>query len=143
MFAAGDFQIETRIKRADFEAWIADDLARIAAALDEALRNAAVRAGEIDKVFLTGGTSFVPAVRRLFEQRFARRPHRIRRRAALHRQRPGADRRAGRYRRLDGATRAGLRRGHSPEPLAYSVERCVRRFTPTSNPSLSHCLDSR
>jgi hypothetical chaperone protein len=34
-----------------------------------------VRAGEIDKVFLTGGTSFVPAVRRLFEQRFA--PDRI------------------------------------------------------------------
>ena len=58
-------------KRADFDAWIADDLARIAAALDEALRNASVRAGEIDKVFLTGGTSFVPAVRRLFEQRFA------------------------------------------------------------------------
>ena len=28
--------------------------------------------GDIDRVFLTGGTSFVPAVRRLFEQRFAR-----------------------------------------------------------------------
>ena len=26
--------------------------------------------GEIDKVFLTGGTSFVPAVRRLFVDRF-------------------------------------------------------------------------
>ena len=36
-----------------------------------ALRNASVRSEEIDKVFLTGGTSFVPAVRRLFEQRFA------------------------------------------------------------------------
>jgi len=70
-FAAGDFQISTRIKRADFEAWIADDLARIDDALDEALRNAAVRAEDVDKVFLTGGTSFVPAVRRLFEQRFA------------------------------------------------------------------------
>ncbi|HUL05258.1 MAG TPA: Hsp70 family protein [Candidatus Acidoferrum sp.] len=71
-FAAGDFRIKTRIKRADFEAWIADDLARIAAALDEALRNASVGAGDIDKVFLTGGTSFVPAVRRLFEERFPR-----------------------------------------------------------------------
>ncbi len=29
-------------------------------------------AGSIDKVFLTGGTSFVPAVRRLFENRFER-----------------------------------------------------------------------
>ena len=28
------------------------------------------KAEEIDKVFLTGGTSFVPAVRRLFTERF-------------------------------------------------------------------------
>lgn len=28
------------------------------------------KASDIDKVFLTGGTSFVPAVRRLFTERF-------------------------------------------------------------------------
>jgi hypothetical chaperone protein len=26
--------------------------------------------GQVDKVFLTGGSSFVPAVRRIFEERF-------------------------------------------------------------------------
>lgn len=61
-----------RVKRADFEAWIAPDLARIEAALDEVLETTQTPAGAIDKVFLTGGTSFVPAIRRLFETRFAR-----------------------------------------------------------------------
>ncbi len=34
------------------------------------LEEAALPAEAIDRVFLTGGTAFVPAVRRLFEQRF-------------------------------------------------------------------------
>jgi hypothetical chaperone protein len=38
--------------------------------VDEALKNARLPADRIDRVFLTGGTSFVPAVRGLFEQRF-------------------------------------------------------------------------
>ncbi|PWE58211.1 hsp70 family protein [Metarhizobium album] len=58
------------VRRADFENWIAADLARIEQALDEVLAKTDTRAGEIDKVFLTGGTSFVPAVRRLFTERF-------------------------------------------------------------------------
>jgi hypothetical chaperone protein len=31
---------------------------------------AGIGAGEVDRVFLTGGTSFVPAIRRLFVERF-------------------------------------------------------------------------
>ncbi len=58
------------VKRADFESWIAPDLARIEGALDEILEKTNTRAEEIDKVFLTGGTSFVPAVRHLFTERF-------------------------------------------------------------------------
>ncbi|MBY4607724.1 Hsp70 family protein [Rhizobium sp. 9T] len=60
------------IKRSDFEGWIAEDLARIEAALDEVLDKTETKAAEIDKVFLTGGTSFVPAVRRIFTERFER-----------------------------------------------------------------------
>jgi hypothetical chaperone protein len=60
------------VKRADFESWIAPDLARIEAALDEVLEKTATPPAAIDKVFLTGGTSFVPAVRRIFENRFER-----------------------------------------------------------------------
>jgi hypothetical chaperone protein len=60
------------IKREAFETWIAADLAQIEAAIDEVLVKTHTAPDAIDKVFLTGGTSFVPAVRRLFENRFDR-----------------------------------------------------------------------
>jgi hypothetical chaperone protein len=58
------------VRRADFETWIAEDLARIEGALDEVLRTTNTPADAIDKVFMTGGTSFVPAVRAIFSRRF-------------------------------------------------------------------------
>ncbi len=69
-YRSGGVDIQAKIKRSDFENWIADDLAKIGAAVDQALANAGVSAAEIDRVFLTGGTSFVPAVRKLFDARF-------------------------------------------------------------------------
>ena len=36
----------------------------------QALSKAGVKPGEIERVFLTGGTSFVPAIRNLFVDRF-------------------------------------------------------------------------
>ncbi|MEJ1159378.1 Hsp70 family protein [Prosthecomicrobium sp. N25] len=69
-FAAEGIAIRAEVRRADFEAWIAGDLARIAAAVDAALDRAGTPAAAIDRVFLTGGTSYVPAVRRLFAERF-------------------------------------------------------------------------
>lgn len=62
--------IEAEVSRAEFERWIEPDLAQIAATVDAALANARQEAGAIDHVFLTGGSSLIPAVRRLFEQRF-------------------------------------------------------------------------
>lgn len=58
------------VRRADFEGWIAEDLGRIEDALVEVLRTTNTPASAIDKVFLTGGTSFVPAVRAIFSRRF-------------------------------------------------------------------------
>lgn len=69
-FRHGDFAVDAEIARADFEDWIAPELARIGAAADAALADAGVRADAIDRVFMTGGTSLVPAVRALFERRF-------------------------------------------------------------------------
>ncbi len=62
--------IDATITRADFEGWIAADLALMAATVDQALAQAGLPRKAIDHVFLTGGTSFVPAVRALFETRF-------------------------------------------------------------------------
>ena len=62
--------LDATIERHAFNQWIADDLQKIEDAVDEALGEAKLDATEIDRVFLTGGTSFVPAVRDIFEQRF-------------------------------------------------------------------------
>jgi hypothetical chaperone protein len=69
-FAESGLNIETRIERKAFESWIAEDLRRIAATIDEALEKSGMVPADIEKVFLTGGTSFVPAVQRLFIDRF-------------------------------------------------------------------------
>jgi hypothetical chaperone protein len=69
-FKAGDLDIRADVTRADFETWLAGDIERIGAAIDVALERADVTVETVDSVFMTGGTSYVPAVRRLFEQRF-------------------------------------------------------------------------
>ncbi|MBC7802118.1 MAG: Hsp70 family protein [Gemmatimonadaceae bacterium] len=70
LFHHGAIAIDQVVCRADFERWIAPDLAQMSAAVDRALGLAALRDGQVDRVFLTGGTAFVPAVRRLFADRF-------------------------------------------------------------------------
>jgi hypothetical chaperone protein len=69
-FSGGGVEIAADVTRAQFESWIAPDLARIQATVDRALAAAGVSEGEIDRVFLTGGSSLIPAVRRLFDARF-------------------------------------------------------------------------
>jgi len=58
------------VERVEFEDWIAEDLARIEACVDSLIEAAGVSCQNVDMVFLTGGSSFVPAVRRIFETRF-------------------------------------------------------------------------
>ncbi len=69
-FGGYGVDIVAPIARADFEGWIAADLATIDGALEAVLATAGVAAEMVDAVFMTGGTSYVPAVRRLFERRF-------------------------------------------------------------------------
>ncbi|WP_242095765.1 Hsp70 family protein [Sphingomonas sp. CROZ-RG-20F-R02-07] len=69
-FEGGGLSIEAGVTRAQFEAWIAPDVARIEAAVDRALESAGIGAAAIDRVFLTGGTSLTPRLRRLFAERF-------------------------------------------------------------------------
>ena len=69
-FRAAGFEIDVAVTRAEFESWIAPELEAIEEALEEALANASIDHRDVDRVFLTGGSSFVPAVRRIFERRF-------------------------------------------------------------------------
>lgn len=69
-FEGAGLSIAAEVNRADFERWIAPDLAELDEGVDRVLARAGLEAGQIDHVFLTGGSSLIPAVRALFELRF-------------------------------------------------------------------------
>ncbi|MFP5449045.1 MAG: Hsp70 family protein [Alphaproteobacteria bacterium] len=69
-FEAGGVSIVRDVARGEFESWIAPELAKIEGAVDEALADAGLTPDGIDRVFLTGGSSLVPAVRAIFARRF-------------------------------------------------------------------------
>jgi hypothetical chaperone protein len=75
-FRDGSMNIQSVVAREEFESWIIDDLESIERSIDGLLASTSIPASQIDRVFLTGGTSFVPAVRRIFETRFT--PARVR-----------------------------------------------------------------
>jgi hypothetical chaperone protein len=62
--------IEKIVARPDFENWIARYLEQIAGCVDRLMNAVALKPDAINSVFLTGGSSFVPAVRRIFVERF-------------------------------------------------------------------------
>jgi len=69
-FSDGVLELEEKVERQAFETWIGEELSQIGECVDGLLKDCGVCAGQVDKVFLTGGSSFVPAVRRIFETRF-------------------------------------------------------------------------
>jgi hypothetical chaperone protein len=62
--------VERRITRGEFETWIGEELAAIETCVDGLLASTGCPATKIDRVFLTGGSSLVPAVRDIFVRRF-------------------------------------------------------------------------
>jgi hypothetical chaperone protein len=69
-FSDGFVDLKAVVERASFEEWISEELGQIAACVDSLLSSSGVLPQDVDMVFLTGGSSFVPAVRRIFEMRF-------------------------------------------------------------------------
>jgi hypothetical chaperone protein len=68
--ADGFLDLDAVVQRSSFESWISGEVAAIEGCVDLLLDGAGVRPAQVDMVFLTGGSSFVPAVRRVFERRF-------------------------------------------------------------------------
>ncbi len=64
------FKIMENVSRLDFEAWIQLEVSKIESCVNQLLERCNVIPREVDSVFLTGGSAFVPVVRRLFEQKF-------------------------------------------------------------------------
>lgn len=69
-----ELDVELRLTRSEFESTIADLLVRVGAALDDTLQRANLAAADIDIVLCTGGSSLIPAVRRILDERF---PHQV------------------------------------------------------------------
>lgn len=68
--------IVANVTREVFETWIDYAIHELSTCIDDLLAQCQVLPGDIDSIFMTGGTSFVPAVRRLFAAKFA--PDRLR-----------------------------------------------------------------
>lgn len=71
-FCEGGLDLRIPVTRGEFESWIAGELQTIEHCVDALLKTAGLSHREVDRVFLTGGTSFVPSVRRIFETRFGK-----------------------------------------------------------------------
>jgi hypothetical chaperone protein len=69
-FDHGPMCLRQTITRGDFEQWIAPELNEIEGCLDGLLAQTGVAPPNVDRVFMTGGTSLVPAVRGIFARRF-------------------------------------------------------------------------
>jgi len=69
-FSDGSLELAINVQRKDFESWIAEDLAAVEGCVDGVLAQAGIKPSQVDRVFLTGGSSFVPAVRKIFATRF-------------------------------------------------------------------------
>ncbi len=71
-FSDGSVDLAAVVERVSFEEWISEELGQIAACVDSLLTSSGVLPKDVDRVFLTGGSSFVLAVRRIFETRFGK-----------------------------------------------------------------------
>jgi len=69
-FSDGVVELEEKVTRKAFESWISEELGQVSSCVDGLMMRCEVRPEQVDNVFLTGGSSFVPAVRRIFETRF-------------------------------------------------------------------------
>ena len=70
LFEDFELRVDSSVERDDFERWIAEELGKIRASVDRLLSRTGINVSDVDRVFLTGGSSLVPAVRGIFVERF-------------------------------------------------------------------------
>jgi len=69
-FAEAAVTIEKPIACREFEQWIRPDVSAIRGCIDRLLAGCNIAPHDIDAIFMTGGSSFVSAVRALFSEKF-------------------------------------------------------------------------
>jgi hypothetical chaperone protein len=65
-----DISLNETLTRGEFEHCIADKVMKIDACVESVMKKAALSGGDIDAVFLTGGSSKIPVIRKVFEDKF-------------------------------------------------------------------------
>jgi hypothetical chaperone protein len=73
-FGEAAVKIDKAVARGEFEGWIDTEIRQIAACVDRLLAKCNIAPTDVDAIFMTGGSSFVPAVKRIFEQKFPNAP---------------------------------------------------------------------
>ena len=76
-FREAAIAIAESVRREEFESWIAREIEQISACVDQLLAQCQVAPKDVDAIFMTGGSSFVPAIRRIFENKVSGKPIRI------------------------------------------------------------------
>lgn len=65
-----DLETFEEFTQSELNLWAAPILSQISSALDRALESAGLKSSNIESVFLTGGTAYVPAIQKIFSDRF-------------------------------------------------------------------------
>ena len=71
-FKEYDICIDELLSRAEFEGFIRDKVALLNVCIDSTLAKANLSCSDIDVVFLTGGSSYIPLIREIFETRIGK-----------------------------------------------------------------------
>jgi hypothetical chaperone protein len=71
-FKEYDICIDELLSREEFEGFIKDKVAALNACIDSTLAKASLSCSDIDVVFLTGGSSYIPLIREIFETRIGK-----------------------------------------------------------------------
>ncbi len=69
-FNKSAINIVEEIDRQEFEVFISDQISKISIGVDETLSRSELKKEDIDSVFLTGGTTYIPVIRQLFRDKF-------------------------------------------------------------------------
>jgi hypothetical chaperone protein len=70
IYDVGPMRLQETIHRETFESWIEPELSKIAECADQTLAKSNHTFEQVDRVFMTGGSSFIPSVRKIFADRF-------------------------------------------------------------------------
>lgn len=71
-FRERNLVINEAISRSEFEEINTENIEKIAHCVDDTIAKAGMAANDIDTVFITGGTSYIPCIQNLFVERFGR-----------------------------------------------------------------------